>query len=139
MWRHRVRTRPAGVIQSGLADIVAGRDVDSKRLAAGRIAAAKFHREAGRAAPEIGASGDDCELPARADIDAVVLSVPDPWHAAIALAAVRAGKNAYLRKPFALTHAEGDLLRAEVAKGGRICQVGSRQRSRGPNAHFRKA
>jgi predicted dehydrogenase len=38
-----------------------------------------------------------------------------------------------------MTHAEGVLLRDAVAKTGRILQVGSQQRSWGPNEQFRKA
>jgi predicted dehydrogenase len=128
-----------GVFQSGLADLAAVCDVDSRRLAAGRTLAERFYREANRPAPTIAALADHDELLARSDIDAVVISVPDHWHAEIALAAVRAGKDVYLQKPFTMTHAEGVLLRAEVAKSGRIFQVGSQQRSWGPNEQFRKA
>ena len=128
-----------GVFHSGHAALVAVCDVDSRRLAAGKELIGRFYREANRLAPAIAALGDYRELLARADIDAVVISVPDHWHAEIALAAVRAGKEVYLQKPFTMTHAEGVLLRAEVAKSGRIFQVGSQQRSWGPNEQFRKA
>jgi myo-inositol 2-dehydrogenase / D-chiro-inositol 1-dehydrogenase len=58
-----------------------------------------------------------------------VISTPDFWHAELALAALYAGKDVYLQKPMTMTHAEGVLLRDAVAKTGRICQVGSQQRS----------
>jgi predicted dehydrogenase len=83
--------------------------------------------------------GDYRELLARKDIDAVVISTPDHWHAQLALAAVNAGKDVYLQKPMTMTHAEGVLLRDAVAKSGCILQVGSQQRSWGPNEQFRKA
>lgn len=127
-----------GVFKSDLADIVALCDVDLRRVAEGRDLAEKFYREAGRAAPVFRTYGDYRELLARDDIDAVVLSLPDHQHAEIAVAAVRAGKDVYLQKPFTLTHAEGVLLRAEVAKSGRILQVGSQQRSWGESQQFRK-
>ena len=53
-----------------------------------------------------------------------------------ALAAVLAGKDVYLQKPFTMTVAEGILLRDAVARTKRILQVGSQQRSW---AQFRQA
>ena len=79
------------------------------------------------------------ELLARTDIDAVTISLPDHQHAEVALRALHAGKDVYLQKPFTMTHAEGIMLRDAVAKPGRILQVGSQQRSWGPNEQFRKA
>jgi len=128
-----------GVLKSNLADIVAVCDLDSKRLAAGKEFVENFYREKSAAPPDVGVYGDFQELLARKDIDAVVISTPDHWHAQIALAAVRAGKDIYLQKPMTMTHAEGVLLRNAVAKSHCIFQVGSQQRSWGPNEQFRKA
>jgi len=128
-----------GVFKSGLADIVAVCELDSKRLAAGKALVDKFYRDAGRTAPEVGTYGDYRELLARKDIDAVVISLPDHQHAEIALAAIYAGKDVYLQKPFTMTHAESVLLRDAVVKSGRVFQLGSQQRSWGPNEQFRKA
>ena len=47
------------------------------------------------------------ELLANKDVDAVVISTPDHWHALIAIDAVRPGKDVYLQKPASLTIAEG--------------------------------
>lgn len=69
------------------------------------------------------------ELLARPDIDAVVIAVPDHWHAIIAIAACKAGKDVYLEKPMTLTIYEGQQLCKAVRKYGRILQVGSQQRS----------
>jgi predicted dehydrogenase len=89
----------------------------------------KNYRERGANPPAVEVYGDFRELLARSDIDAVVISTPDHSHAEIAVRAVRAGKDVYLQKPFTMTLAEGILLRDEVAKHGRILQVGSQQRS----------
>lgn len=128
-----------GVFKSGLADIVALCDLDRKRLAEGKELTEKFYRDAGRTPPPIRTYGNYHELLARKDVDGVVLSLPDHQHAEVAVAAVRAGKDVYLQKPFTMTHAESVLLRAEVAKAGCILQVGSQQRSWGETQQFRKA
>jgi predicted dehydrogenase len=127
-----------GVLGSGLADIVAVCDLDSKRLAAGKAFIEGSYRTKGLTAPDIAMFGDFRELLARKDIDAVVISLPDHWHAQVALAAIYAGKDVYLQKPMTMTHAEGMLLRDAVERSSRILQVGSQQRSWGPNEQFRK-
>jgi predicted dehydrogenase len=128
-----------GVSQSGLADVLAVCDLDTHRQASGKAMVEKLFSDSHLPKPDITLYGDYRELLARKDIDAVVISTPDHWHAQLALAAVYAGKDVYLQKPMTMTHAEGVLLRAAVAKTGRILQVGSQQRSWAPNEQFRKA
>ena len=125
------------VFHSGLADIVAVCDVDARRAADGRTLVESFYRDKELPPPPVTVHGDYRELLARSDIDAVVISTPDHWHAEPALAAVNAGKDVYLQKPMTMTHAEGILLRDAVAKSGRIFQLGSQQRCNYPQ--FRKA
>ncbi len=124
----RVHDMP-GVLQSGLADIVAVCDLDANRAADGKTLVENHYREAKAPVPTVGTYHDYRELLARKDIDAVVISTPDHQHAEVALAAVFAGKDIYLQKPFTLTHAEGVILRDTIAKSACIFQVGSQQRS----------
>ena len=69
------------------------------------------------------------ELLANRDIDAVLISTPDHWHAPLAIAAVEAGKDVYLQKPASLTIAEGRALSYAVQRTGRVLQLGSQNRS----------
>jgi predicted dehydrogenase len=69
------------------------------------------------------------ELLARPDIDAVVITVPDHWHAIMAVAAARAGKDIYCEKPLALTISEGRRIVEAVRLHGVVLQTGSHERS----------
>src|SRR5688572_11587364 len=117
------------VLHSGMTDYVAVCDVDSNRAADGRKLVEDYHREKSLPAPSVAVYRDYREMLARADIDGIVISTPDHWHAEPALAAIYAGKDVYLQKPMTMTHAEGVLLRDAVVKSGRIFQLGSQQRS----------
>ena len=69
------------------------------------------------------------QLLAREDIDAVAIIVPDHWHALIAVAAMRAGKDVYCEKPLALTIHEGRRMVEAVRKYKRVFQTGAQFRS----------
>jgi len=69
------------------------------------------------------------ELLKNQEVDAVLISTPDHWHALIAIHAVAAGKDVYLQKPASLTIAEGRAVSDAVRRSGRIFQIGSQQRS----------
>jgi predicted dehydrogenase len=114
-------------------------DVDARRVARGKLEAETLTTARGTPVPEVRTYRDHRELLERTDIDAIVISTPDHSHAELALAAILAGKDVYLQKPMTMTHAEGVLLRDAVARTGRILQVGSQQRSWGPDEQFRKA
>ena len=69
------------------------------------------------------------ELLDRKDIDAVVIATPDHWHAYIAIAACKAGKDVYCEKPLSLTIHEARQMVKAARKHDRVFQTGSMQRS----------
>jgi predicted dehydrogenase len=71
------------------------------------------------------------ELMARRDIDAVMLAVPDHWHAGVAVEAANQKKDIYGEKPLAHTIAEQQAIVRAVQANRRIWQTGSWQRSVG--------
>lgn len=66
------------------------------------------------------------ELP---DLDAVVISTPDHWHALQTIQAVEAGKDVYVEKPLSLRVAEGRAMVEAIRRHQRVSQVGIHRRS----------
>jgi predicted dehydrogenase len=58
-------------------------------------------------------------------IDAVSVATPDHMHAAVAMAAMRAGKHVYCQKPLAQTVWEARQMRLLAAKKGVVTQMGN--------------
>ena len=117
-----------GVAGSGLAESAAVCDLDSKRAESGKTRIERLYKGKIENPPKVDVYTDYKELLARKDIDAVTISTPDHWHAELALAAIKAGKDVYLQKPMTMTHEEGVMLRDAIVKSGRIFQLGSQQR-----------
>ena len=69
------------------------------------------------------------DLIARKDINAVLIALPDHWHAIPAIMAARAGKDIYGEKPLAYNIAEGRAICDAVKRYGIVWQTGSQQRS----------
>lgn len=63
------------------------------------------------------------------DVDAVVIAMPDHWHAPAALLAMKAGKHVYLEKPCSHTPAEGEMLVEAAKRYKRVVQMGNQRRS----------
>jgi predicted dehydrogenase len=125
----RVHDLP-GLWRYDAARIVAVCDLDSRRVADARtLVNGHYTKATGKEYNGVTTYSDYRELLANRDIDAVVISTPDHWHAIIAIHAVQAGKDVYLQKPASLTIAEGRALSDAVHHSGRIFQIGSQQRS----------
>ncbi len=105
------------------ATLVAACDVDQAVLD-------KFNAQAAAmmgAAPR--GERDFRHLLAASDIDAVTIATPDHWHTPMAILALQAGKHVYVEKPCSHNPQEGAMLVAAVKKYGKVCQMGSQQRS----------
>lgn len=113
-----------------LDNAVAVCDVDSKHAAnAAKIVLDKKGRE-------VAVFEDYRKLLDRKDIDAVVVSTPDHWHAITTIHACEAGKDVYCEKPLSLTINEGRRMVEAARDNKRIVQTGSMQRS---SSNFRRA
>ena len=69
------------------------------------------------------------EVLARKDVDAVMISTPDFWHAHMAIAAAKAGKDIALEKPISLTVEEGRAITEAVKKYGRVFRTDTEVRA----------
>ncbi len=121
--------RGGGNLRPFLNNAVAVCDVDSNHLAK----AVKRVENEGR---KCYGYSDYRKLLERSDIDAVVISTPDHWHALPTIQACEAGKDVYCEKPLTLTITEGRKMVEAARRNKRIVQTGSQQRSA---ANFRKA
>lgn len=63
------------------------------------------------------------------DIQAVVVSTPDHWHALMTILACAAGKDVYVEKPMTVFLREGRWMINAARKYKRVVQVGTQQRS----------
>jgi predicted dehydrogenase len=119
-----------GVWQYDYAQIVAVCDVDAKRAEEGKVLVNEYYttRE-GKPFDGVKVYTDYHELLQNKDIDAVIISTPDHWHAAIGVDAARAKKHIYMQKPASLTIEEGRTMSDIIGSSGVKFQVGSQQRS----------
>jgi predicted dehydrogenase len=80
--------------------------------------------------------GDFRRLLDNTDVDAVVVSTPDHWHALMTMLACAAGKDVYVEKPLTLFVNEGRWMIDVARRTKRVVQVGTQQRS---GAHYQRA
>jgi len=119
-----------GVWRYDNALIMAVCDLDSNRAEdAKKLVNGYYTKKTGKEYDGVRVYTDYRELLNNKDIDAVLVSTPDHWHAPIVIDAVRAQKDVYVQKPASLTIAEGRMMADAVNQSKQIVQVGSQQRS----------
>jgi predicted dehydrogenase len=80
---------------------------------------------------ELLVTSDYREVLADRDIDTVVISTPDHWHARMTTDALAAGKHVYCERPMTHTLAEATSVLAAWRASGRVMQVGCQRTSDG--------
>jgi threonine dehydrogenase-like Zn-dependent dehydrogenase len=117
-------------VQRDDAQVIAVCDVDTTRREVARQHVNEaYSKKADASWRGCAAYNDFRDVIGRRDINAVVIAVPDHWHAMMAIAAVKAGKDVNCEKP--LTHTIDEALRLvqAVRQTNRVLQTGSQQRS----------
>ena len=111
--------------------VVAVCDVDSWRMEKAKKKVEESYATKTAPAPTKAARRyrDFREVLARKDVDAVMISTPDHWHAYMAIAAAKAGKDIALEKPISLSVAEGRAIADAVKKHGRVFRTDTEVRS----------
>ncbi len=118
-------------LQYDSARLVAVADVDANRALDGKRLIEDYYRKAKNSDSyvDVKVYDDYREMLLDKDIDAVIISTPDHWHAQPAVEAALAGKHIYLQKPTSLTVKEGRVLSDVVRRTGVTLQMGTQQRS----------
>jgi len=128
---HQNRGLLSDFINRSTTQVLAVCDVDTTRREAAKKFVEDFYaKKNGQDSYKgCGAYEDFRDVLARKDIDAVVIATPDHWHAIIAIAAARAGKDIYCEKPLCQSIHEARAMVNAVRKNRRVFQTGSMQRS----------
>ncbi len=114
----RGRSDMGNFIKAGNVDVTALCDVYAAQI-----------DRAKQAAPNAQSFKDHRRLLEVKELDAVLIAVPDHWHAAVTIDALNTGKDVYVEKPLTLRIEEGPEIVKAARVNNRICQVGMQQRS----------
>ncbi len=127
-------------IKHDMCRVVAVADVDIKRARDGKKWIEGYYtRKTGKENyVDVKVYQDYRQMLEDKNIDAVIISTPDHWHAQPAMEAALAGKDIYMQKPPSLTIVEGRQMADCIKKTGRIFQIGSQQRSADPWPQFKR-
>jgi predicted dehydrogenase len=98
-------------------------DVDSRAADICIDAIGKIQSNKPQATPDFRNALEDKNL------DALIVTAPDHWHAPAALLACSAGKHVYLEKPCSHNPNEGEMLVKSAEKHKRVLQMGNQRRS----------
>jgi len=109
--------------------IIAGCDVDSRKLDRFKTLTEEQYKRAGAANHTVKTFGDFRELLKVKEIDAVVISTPDHWHAIQTIESAKAGKDVFCEKPYSHNIEQGRLMAQAIEKYKRVNQTGNMQRS----------
>lgn len=116
--------------------MIAGGMIDGMRATAVcDIDSAKLER-VGREYPNIELFDSSESLLDAADIDAVIIAVPHPSHADIAISALEHGKHVLVEKPIDISVSKAEMLNSAARKSGRVFGIMFNQRT---NDLFREA
>jgi predicted dehydrogenase len=132
----RVRVGMIGVGAMGtgnLNDFLSNKDVDVVAIC--EVFQPALEKAIAATGGKAKAYGDYRKLLESRDLDAVVISTPEHWHALMAIDACDAGKDVYVEKPASHHIRDGRLMVEAARRGNRVVQVGSQQRS---GAHFQR-
>jgi myo-inositol 2-dehydrogenase/D-chiro-inositol 1-dehydrogenase len=131
--RQAIHANMSVFMRSGYCQTVALCDVDRWRLNVEEIPAvarvAKRNQWDAALLKDTFRTTDFRELLAHPRVDAVMISTPDHWHVANALAAIKAGKHVCCEKPIGLAIAHGRALADAAAKAGIVFRTDSNFRS----------
>ncbi len=98
-------------------------DVDSRAADKCIAAVEKIQHKRPMASPDFRRALEDKNL------DVLIVTAPDHWHAPAAILACAAGKHVYLEKPCSHNPNEGELVVKAAKKYDRILQMGNQRRS----------
>ncbi|MBX3747279.1 MAG: Gfo/Idh/MocA family oxidoreductase [Verrucomicrobiae bacterium] len=112
-------------LQVAPIEVVSVCDVDQRLVteAADMVAG----RQASRGKPKV--YRDYREMLKERDLDMVMVSTPDHWHALPSIEAMQAGADVYVEKPISVDVVEGAAMVAAAKKYGRVVQVNTQRRS----------